>query len=206
MMEHLVTNSVFAGGVGLIGFTATMALGKVALVKGIDWGKRRLLVSLEVPSRDMSYTWLLKWMESQKIRYHQLSVDTSFIKRENGSCKTTFSLLPGQGRHFLKYTGAWFMIERQRTTKMIDITNGSPWETITFTTLSRDRNLLFKLLNDAHDNALKSNQGKTVILKSYGHEWRRIGEPRVKKQLSSVVLDGNISEMLVQDVENLVCG
>ncbi len=205
-MQDLFTNSVFAGGIGLIGFTAAMALGKQAFVKGIDWGKRRLLVSLEVPSRDMSYSWLLKWMETQKTRYHQLSVDTSFIKRENGSSKTTFSLLPGQGRHFLKYTGAWFMIERQRATKMIDITNGSPWETITFTTLSRDRNLLYKLLNDAHDNALKSNQGKTVILKSFGHEWRRVGEPRVKKKLSSVVLDGEISEMLVKDVENFLNG
>ena len=174
-MIDLISNSVFAGGIGLIGFTACIALGKEALIKGVTWGKRRLLVSLEVPSRDMSYSWLLKWMEGQNCKYHQLAVDTSFVKRENGSSSTSFSLLPGQGRHFLKFRNAWFMIERQRTTKMVDITNGSPWETITFTTLSRDRNLLFQVLTEAHDNALKSNQGKTVVLKSFGHEWRRIG-------------------------------
>jgi PREDICTED: similar to ENSANGP00000013378 len=37
-----------------------------------------------------------------------------------------------------------------------------------------------------------------------GHEWREFGHPRKRKHLSSVILDGNISETILKDVREFI--
>jgi chaperone BCS1 len=169
-----------------------------------------LLVSLEIPSKDQSFPWLLKWMEQQslktKAKTHELSIETHFIKRENGSTETQFSLLPGPGHHYFKYQGSWFLVERQRASKLIDIKSGSPWETITFKTLSRDRHLFFNMLEEAKTLALQNEEGKTVIYTSMGPQWKPSGLPRRKRPLDSVVLDTGLSDLIVNDVHSFLRG
>ena len=181
--------------------------------------RRRLLVSLEIPSKDQSYPWFLEWMgkSSQGTKstwmdrfisrkHHQLAVETTFVRHPNGSTAAKFSLVPGPGKHFFNYQGAWFQVERHRERAMIDIKSGTPWETLTITTLSRDRDLFEKMLEEAKQAALAKEVGKTVIFTSYGPEWRPFGNPRRRRPISSVILDQNISERILDDVKQFLDG
>jgi chaperone BCS1 len=87
---------------------------------------------------------------------------------------------------------------------MIDITSGSPWETVTITTLSRDRNLFMKMLEEAKCIALSKEVGKTVIYTAFGPEWRPFGNPKRKRPLESVVLDGDTSNSVLADIKQFL--
>jgi chaperone BCS1 len=87
---------------------------------------------------------------------------------------------------------------------MVDIKKGSPWESVTLTTLSRDRHVFPELLNEARQMAIESQEGKTVIFTCWGLEWRQFGQPRRKRALSSVILDRGVKERIVSDVRDFL--
>jgi chaperone BCS1 len=87
---------------------------------------------------------------------------------------------------------------------MMDLTSGTPWETVTLTTLSRDRSLFANLLQEAQDLAKQSQVGKMVIYTAWGPEWRPFGQPRSKRLLESVILDEGIKERIVNDITDFL--
>ncbi|KAF9901130.1 hypothetical protein EC991_006470 [Linnemannia zychae] len=133
-----------------------------------------------------------------------LAVQTEFKQHDNGSVTTRFNLVPGNGKHLIRYNGAWIQVERTRDAKMMDMTTGTPWETVTLTTLSRDRQVFTQLLQEAQKMALLNQEGKTVIYTSWGPEWRPFGQPRKRRVLESVILDEGIGERIVRDVREFV--
>ncbi|RUS35497.1 BCS1 N terminal-domain-containing protein [Jimgerdemannia flammicorona] len=204
-IASVTANPFFSAGAGLIGVGAGLALLRQALNIGTTALRRRVLVSLEIPSKDKSYLWFLQWMSQQPARKtHQLAVETTFKQHDNGSVSTTFSLVPGPGKHLFRWRGAWIQVQRQRDGKMMDLTTGSPWETITLTTLSRDRGVFSQLLKEARELALAKQEGKTVMYTSWGPEWRPFGLPRRRRMLSSVILDNGIKERIVKDVKDFI--
>ncbi|KAF8557301.1 hypothetical protein OG21DRAFT_347071 [Imleria badia] len=192
-------------GVGLTALRQGLVLGSTAL-------RRRMLVSLEMNNKDHAYEWFLAWMAhnasslSQKraahawLRSHQLSVETAFEQRSNGSSSALFRLVAGPGTHWFKYNGAWIQMKRERETRSMQLMSGTPWETVTLTTLSRDRHLFPQLLTEARDLALKGQEGKLVIRTAWGIEWKQFGQPRRKRPLHSVVLDTGVSENIERDL------
>jgi chaperone BCS1 len=133
-----------------------------------------------------------------------LAVQTEFKQHDNGSVSTRFNLVPGNGKHLIRYRGAWIQVERTRDAKMMDLSTGAPWETVTLTTLSRDRSVFSELLKEAQKMALLNQEGKTVIYTSWGPEWRPFGQPRKRRALESVILDNGIAERIVRDVKEFV--
>ncbi|KAI9319110.1 BCS1 N terminal-domain-containing protein [Dichotomocladium elegans] len=206
LLHNITSNPYFSAGFGLIGVGAGLTLLRQGVNMGAAYVQRRLLVTLEIPSKDKSYLWFLQWMAQQAPKRHMqhLAVETSYKQHDNGSISTTFGLVPGPGIHYFRWRGAWMKVERQRDGKMMDLTSGTPWETITITTLSRDRQVFTDLLQEAQEMALKKQEGKTVIYTSYGHEWRPFGMPRRRRLLDSVILDGNIKERIVADVRAFI--
>src|SRR5688500_17952882 len=87
---------------------------------------------------------------------------------------------------------------------MLDMTSGSPWETVTLTTLARDRYLFGELLKEAQKLALAKQEGKTVVFTSWGSEWRPFGLPRKRRLLDSVILDRGVKERIVKDVKDFI--
>ncbi|PWN20346.1 hypothetical protein BCV69DRAFT_260314, partial [Microstroma glucosiphilum] len=53
-------------------FGAALSLGRKGLMQGASLMQRRMLVSLEVPSKDKAHGWLLTWMEEQARRGREL--------------------------------------------------------------------------------------------------------------------------------------
>lgn len=206
LFSNITSNPYFSAGFGLIGVGAALTVLRQGLNLGAAYVQRRLLVTLEIPSKDKSYLWFLQWMaqQSPKRRMQHLAVETSYKQHDNGSITTTFGLVPGPGIHYFRWHGAWMKVQRQRDGKMMDLTTGSPWETITITTLSRDRHVFTELLEEAQAMALKKQEGKTVIYTSYGHEWRPFGMPRRRRMLESVILDAGIKERIVDDVKAFI--
>ncbi|OLL22730.1 Mitochondrial chaperone BCS1 [Neolecta irregularis DAH-3] len=201
----LSSNPYFSAGFGLMGLGASLALLKQFSIHGLTHAKRHLLVTLEISSRDKSYNWFLHWMAKQQSRSsHHLAVETSFKQFDNGSVASGVRFIPGPGNHFLRYAGIWIKIQRERQGKLIDLTTGAPWETVTLTTLSRDRDIFQILLKEAQEMAMRNQQGKTVIFISWGTEWKQFGQPRRKRLLDSVILDTGIKEKIISDVQDFL--
>ncbi|KAJ3417585.1 hypothetical protein HDV05_000042 [Chytridiales sp. JEL 0842] len=141
---------------------------------------------------------------SQLAISNQLSVETTFQRRENGSSYARLSMVPAPGRHYLQYRSSWFQVERTRERAMVDLKSGTPWETVTITALARDKNLLIQMLEEAKQAALAAEEGKTVVYTSYGPEWRPFGSPRRRREIDSVVLNAGLSDFIVKDVKNFL--
>lgn len=116
----------------------------------------------------------------------------------------TFSLVPGPGTHWFRYRGVWMRLQRERNGKLVDLSTGAPWETVTLTTLSSYEHLFSQLLSEARQLALSSTQGKTIIFTSWGADWRPFGHPRRVRELDSVVLPHGKRDEIVHDVHRFL--
>lgn len=196
------SNPYFAAGFGLMGLGAVLTVGRQAAIRVSTLAYRQMLVDLEITSKDKSYDWFLEWMSRHPARNSRnFSVETNYVEHDNGSITANFDLVPGPGRHLLKYNGAYIMVKRERSGRLMDLRMGSPFETITLTTLYRDRQIFSKMLQEAQTRAQTKQQGKTVLYTSYGPEWRPFGLPRRKRSIDSVVLADGVKEGLVDDMK-----
>lgn len=203
--QVVVSNPYFAAGGGLMLLGTGLAVARQGIMRSSGFIYRQLLVDLEIPSKDKSYMWFLEWMSKYKHRSSRhLSVETNFVQHDNGSVSTKFSLVPGPGNHLIRYKGAFMLIKRERSGKLLDMTSGTPFETVTLTTLYRDRYLFSDLLTEAKTMALKAQEGKTVIFTSWGPEWRPFGQPKKKRTIGSVILDDGIKDNIVKDVKDFL--
>ena len=261
-------NPYFSAGFGLMLLGGALAYSRNLVQLGANAAKHRLLVSLEIPSKDRAHPWFLHWMGAQaqaqalrrkaygghppreslleflglrrpappaadagargtradplragdavvspvRIISRELAVDTHY---EEPSMRTgardddergaaTFSLVPGPGTHYFRYQGVWMRLHRERNGKLVDLSTGAPWETVTLTTLASYAHLFTQLLTEARQLALASTQGKTVIFTSWGAEWRPFGHPRRVRELDSVVLASDTKDELVGDVRRFL--
>jgi len=87
---------------------------------------------------------------------------------------------------------------------MTDMTSGTPFETITLTTLSHYRSHLHTLLEEAKATSLSHMENRTIVYVSYGHEWRPFGLPRRKRLLDSVILSSGVKECIVTDLREFL--
>jgi mitochondrial chaperone BCS1 len=115
--DLFASNPYFSAGFGLIGLGAGLAVARRGFIQSISVIRRQLLVTLEIPSHDHSHTWFLHWMARHQARgsstfsrSHHLAVETTFKQHENGSAATTFELVPGPGRHLIKWNGVWIQV------------------------------------------------------------------------------------------------
>ncbi|TQB70198.1 hypothetical protein MPDQ_000801 [Monascus purpureus] len=228
--SQLSGNPFFTAGFGLAGLGAGLSLAQKGLRHGAALLRRRMLVDVEISIKDDSYAWFLHWMTLyqqsqlnaarstatggsgfmermlQKLTpgMRHLSIQTQKVEHSNGAIHTQFTLIPGPGKHVLRYKNAFIMVNRMRESKSRDLQTGRPWETITLTTLYSHRHIFEDLFQEAHAYASKSYEGKTSIYNSWGPEWRLFGHPRRKRPLESVVLDKGVKERIVQDVKDFL--
>ncbi|WFD43181.1 Complex III assembly protein translocase and chaperone [Malassezia psittaci] len=271
LMASMVDNNpYFSAGFGLMIFGGVLAYSRSLVQLGANAAKHRMLVSLEIPSKDRAHPWFLHWMGAQaqaqamrrrayggqlpkeslleflgvnrtsassartgtemtlqdahsnplragshlvspvRIISRDLAVDTQYTepttggRDDNERGQATFSLVPGPGTHWFRYRGVWIRLHRERNGKLVDLSTGAPWETVTLTTLASCSHLFTQLLTEARQLALASTQGKTVIFTSWGAEWRPFGHPRRVRELDSVVLATDKKDELVDDVRRFL--
>lgn len=202
-IASLQDNPYFGAGFGLVGIGAILAVSKKGLQYGTIFLRRHYMMTLEVPSRDKSYHWLLQWITNYAKRTQHLSVETTFRQSESGKIDTQFDFVPSPGNHYFRYKNNWIFVERNRE-KMMDLHSGIPFETVTLTSIGRNKEMFFDILSQAREAAMQRQEGKTIMYVAMGTEWRQFGYPRRKRPISSVVLDEGISESILRDVSEFI--
>jgi chaperone BCS1 len=226
-VSQLLANPFFTAGFGLAALGAAARYGSQGLRAGGALLRQRLLVDLEITRHDVSYNWVLNWMTSHYQNQltpaasrpktglidslvrrltpglHHLQMETETVKTAGGSQKTLFSLVPGQGRHILRYRNAFIAVNRQRQGKSFDHA-GRPFETITLTTLYYFRHIFEDIFREAHQMALQNTEGKTVIYTTRNVGWDQSGQAKRRRPFNSVVLEEGLSDKIKNDVQEFM--
>lgn len=204
IISSLQGNPYFGAGFGLFGLGMSAAVGRKALQIGMIAFRRHFMITLEVPSRDKSYQWLLQWISEKGTKTQHLSVETSFHQSNGGKISTKYDFIPSPGSHFFFYKGHYIRVERNREKQMFDFNKSAPFETVTLTAVGRDRGIYFNILEEARHMALQKQEGRTVMYTAVGPEWRPFGYPRRKRPLNSVVLDKQVSDRIMNDITEFI--
>lgn len=211
-------------GFGLAALGTGLAIAQKTVRQGAALLRRRLLVDIEITRHDESYQWFLHWMShyqraqllgsqtasptsgawdrllrSITPRMHHLSMQTTSARTASGQSHTFFSLVPGPGRHILRYGRAFIAVSREREKGPLDVT-GKPFETVTLTTLYSHRHVFEELFKEAHLLSLRAQEGKTTILTMWQSDWKQFGEAKRKRPLDSVVLAEGVKDQILQDI------
>mmetsp|Transcript_25277 Transcript_25277/g.32886 ORF Transcript_25277/g.32886 Transcript_25277/m.32886 type:complete len:470 (-) Transcript_25277:187-1596(-) len=211
-------NPYFEAGFGLSLFGTALAFARGGSKGFITLTKRHFLVTLEITNKDRSYPWVLSWLTRQasvsgsSTLAQHVSVNTNVGEVSNpldgsdkslsssGDGSVQFEFAPCPGRHFITYGGRILMVERVRADQaLLDMNTGLPFETVSLTTMGRSRDVFEKLLLDASIEAREREMHHTIIYKSWGSEWHPFGKPRLRRPLSSVILDDGIAESIKDD-------
>ncbi|CAK9012964.1 unnamed protein product [Durusdinium trenchii] len=203
--EWLVGNPLFTAGFGLGAMGAAMSLlSRGAAVAEVVF-RRQVLMSLEIPSKDYAYQWVMQWMVANRIHgSRHLGVETTYSKDAAGRQTAAFDFIPSPGRHWVRWRGNFILVDRARETKTVDMSTGAPWETLTLTALSIRPNVFQDILAEAKQAALEREEGMTIIYQCYGHEWRPFGNPKRIRPFDSVVLDSGVSNHVFDDIQDFL--
>ncbi|PPJ52691.1 hypothetical protein CBER1_10827 [Cercospora berteroae] len=225
--SQLLSNPFFTAGFGLAGLGAAMRYGAQGLRRAGDLLRHRMLVDLEITKHDKSYPWVLDWMTthyqsqlappgSRKqvgaleaiIRrltpgLHHLQINTEVVKTAGGSIQTAFALVPGHGRHILRYKNAFIAVNRERVGRSFDNT-GQPFETVKLTTLYAYRHVFEDIFREAQAMAMQRTEGKTVVYTTRNMGWEESGQPKRRRPFDSVVLEEGLSDRILHDVQDFL--
>lgn len=224
---QLLNNPFFTAGFGLAALGAAVRYGSQGLRQGASLLRQRMLVDLEITRHDKSYNWVLNWMTAHyqnqlgppaprkeigtleylmrrvTPRLHHLQIKTETVKTASGSEQNAFCLVPGQGRHILRYKNAFIAVNRERIGKSFD-SNGQPFETVRLTTLYHYRHIFEELFQEAHEMAVESTEGKTVVYTSQRASWEPSGQPKRRRPFDSVVLEEGLADKILGDVREFM--
>lgn len=199
LLASLSSNPYFGAGFGLVGVGAGLAILRKSFILTTVVAKKAFTITLEVPCRDRSYSWLLQWINKNAQRKQHVSVCTS-----ESSAGTTFDFIPSVGVHFFNFHGHWIRVERTREQQSLDLHMGIPFETVTLSTIGTNAKIFQQILTEASILAAARIEGKTVTYTAMGHEWREFGEPKKRRPISSVILDGDKAQRILSDVQEFL--
>ncbi|KAK6737927.1 hypothetical protein RB195_020181 [Necator americanus] len=201
LMDTLKTNPYFNAGAGLAGIGLAMGALRRGAIIGNAYFRRRFMISLQINNEDAAYPWLLDFINRRSARQtRNLSVNTLISQSESGRTAMKISYLPGHGQHYFVHRYRWIKVERQREKQTIQRDGyRTPFETVTLTTLGTDTTFLKNMLEEASREAVAKTETGLVVYQAVGPQWVRFGAPRRKRDVHSVILDGNIAEDLVDD-------
>jgi chaperone BCS1 len=135
---------------------------------------------------------------------HELQARTTESVLPNGKTTAHFTLVPGPGKHLLRYKNTFIGVHRNREGSMPNIQTGEPFETMTLTTLYSHRHIFASIFLEASKLAQAATQGRTMLFVPRMTTWEPFGEPKRKRPLDSVVLATGVKERIVRDIQDFL--
>lgn len=203
-LSSLGDNPYFGAGFGLFAMGAAAGLLRKSAVYATQIMRRHLITTMEIPVSDHSYNWVLQWIAKRPDMSCHVSVNTAFQQLHSGKISTSFNFTPSPGAHYIWFKKLPIRVERNRETQLIDHSRKVPYETVTLTTLGRNKELFEDILYEARNDAFEERQGMTLIFKPMGSEWRQFGNPQRRRPLRSVILESGQSERILNDVKQFI--
>ncbi|CAB3404744.1 unnamed protein product [Caenorhabditis bovis] len=206
LSSGLNSNPYFNAGAGLAGIGLAMGFLRRSAQIGNTYFRRRFMISLQINNEDAAYPWLLDFINKRSaMQTRNLAANTVVHQSESGKTSLQISFLPGHGTHFFVHDYRWIKVERQREKQVIQRDGiRTPFETVTLTTLGTDVNFFKKMLEQSAKDALDNAETGLVIYQAVGPQWVRFGVPRKKRDIDTVILDGNICKELVSDFKEFI--
>ncbi|KAI6130160.1 P-loop containing nucleoside triphosphate hydrolase protein [Pisolithus croceorrhizus] len=164
---------------------------------------------------DASYQWILAWLSKQPswrhIRYVTVSTDTvrAVYGRESYSGRDSVlkepSYMPAESHSYtLWYKSRWVTVTR------VSVSNHGGWsskDSLQLRVFSRRRELLGTIIEEAKRDWLETQKDSLTVWVSNRHVCDNTWIPlarRLKRPLSSIVLDPGVREFLVDDVKDFL--
>ncbi|CRH01102.1 mitochondrial chaperone BCS1, putative [Plasmodium relictum] len=204
IFKNITKNEYFSAGVGIISVGAFVTVANRLNSCIYQSIKKNIFTSLEITINDTSYYWILEYIVKKGIISRHLSLKTQMVNEKNKK-NVFFSFLPSIGNHLLLYDNKLIFVERNREKNMIsDMNRSLPFENIKLSTFIWSKHIFEKILKDAKLYIDKKEEGKTLVYKSFGHEWRPFGNPKNKRPINSVILPKDLSNYIVNDIEKFL--
>lgn len=138
----------------------------------------------------------LRHLQHYKLGYHPKVSDNG---QED---ETEFSYQPTFGTHYFRYKGRWIKLVREQTPEIV--CNEIPYESMTLSAWPQDESLLVEIMNEAKSMGRVEDDTKTSFYAiSYG-DWNMLGQPKKRRQLSSVILPKKVQDTLVGDIKEFL--
>ncbi|KAH8706865.1 BCS1 N terminal-domain-containing protein [Phaeosphaeriaceae sp. PMI808] len=176
------------------------------------WLDTHFTSKVHVGCADEAYDMLISWVSSQPFaqsaRSSLASIDLQSSGRWNGSKsyanidgtnKKPLHYAPWNGRFYFWHKHHLFVFQRIQTPGQF----GFPREEVSISCFSRRPSVLREFLNECRCHYLGLVQNKTSVFEHEGDRWK-LSKPRSKRQISTVVLNKTVKEVLVNDVSDFL--
>ncbi|GAW81988.1 mitochondrial chaperone BCS1 [Plasmodium gonderi] len=204
IFKNITKNEYFSAGVGIISVGAFVTVANRLNSYIYQAVRKNMFTSLEITINDNAYYWILEYIVKKGIISRHLSLKTQMLNEKNKK-NVLFSFLPSVGNHLLIYDNRFIFIERNREKTMTsDINRSVPFENIKLSTFIWSKYIFEKILTDAKLYIEKKEEGKTLLYKTFGHEWRPFGTPKNKRPINSVILPQHLSEHIINDIDTFL--
>lgn len=178
------------------------------------WIKHRLITEIDIPDRDEAFRWMNVWLsqhpyrkrcrwwtvQTRRQRDYDDGPDDSRERK-----KPRIILSPAPGLHFLFYKRKLMILYRERkdTQGKGDTVALGFRETFTFKLFSRNKQVVYDLIEEARVAAHPIDSERLRVLRPDYNEWCEITK-RALRPLKSVILDDDLSGHILRDVRQFI--
>lgn len=158
-------------------------------------------VTVEITDDTEVFKWIKDWLAQHPYTKHSRNL---LADSKNGDHRLT----PAIGDHLLTYKGHYVWVSRFRESSTADDVAylGQKYrkETFRITILSRDRQLLVDLIQDARAASEKNTAGKIIIFRQGYDSWREIDEIKPRSIDSVILPDPYALHNIASDLEYFI--
>jgi chaperone BCS1 len=217
MWEFLTTqlaNNQFLSGGALLAVVGGMAMYLRSIPGYIyTWTKNRIITEVDIPDRDEAFKWMNIWLSQHpyknRCRWWTIQTrrqrDYDDLQSTQDPKKPRIILSPAPGVHFLFYKRKLMILYRERkdTAAKGDSAALGFRETFTIKLFSRNKKVVYDLIEEARCSAHPVDAERVRILRPDYNEWCEITK-RLLRPLKSVILEGDLSDRILQDVKKFM--